>query len=258
MKITWYGTAALRLDSGQGRVLIDPFVRKYGDASDKIKRIFQREKVIMITHGHFDHISHIYKIFGKREDLQIYGTRTPIASLLRDGIVKKAVHIVGPGDSFCLEGFSIRVFPGKHVEFDRKLVLKTAFSMRTLRYFSDAITELIQWKRYAEKKEILFLEFQADGKRVQVMGSAALAEDCMYPQNADLLALAYQGKSNLPEYIQNIIRRLRPKCIMPIHFDDAFPPISSEVDMMAFEEMMKKQFPDIKLMIPQLDVTYEV
>lgn len=257
MKITWYGTATLRLESEQGRVLIDPFLRRYGNM-ERLTTTFARENVVFITHGHFDHISNMYHIFGRRNNLRIYATKTPIKTLIADGMEPEVFHEISCGDSLEINGFHVSVWKGSHIRFDNTLVRHTIFSKRMLTYFFDFLKDIARWTHYRETGETVFFEFAAEGKRIQVIGSAAVAEGISYPTGADLLALSYQGRSDIASYIQTIIEQLQPKCIMPIHFDDSFPPISSEVDMGDFERMMRDRFPRIGLMIPQLDVTYEI
>lgn len=258
MKVTWYGTASLRLECANGRVLIDPYIRGYGESEKKLKQIFGKETVIAVTHGHFDHIAHLYEIYGKRKDLKIYTTETPAEALKQDGMEPSNFKLVRPGEQFLMNGFSAKILQGRHIQFDKKLVLKTLLSKRMILFLPEYLKIMRIWNKYDEHGEILFWEFEAEKKRVQVLGSAALDEKTEYPIGADLLALAYQGRSDLQTYIQPIIRRLQPKCIMPIHFDDAFPPISSEIDMYGFEKMMQQHFPQISYMIPQLDVAYEI
>lgn len=257
MKITWYGTATLRLESDQGRVLIDPFFRRYGNR-ERLCNIFSRENAIFITHGHFDHISNVYHIFGKRKDIKIFATKTPIRTLIEDGMEPEIFHEVEIGDCVTVNGFEARVWRGKHIRFDGKLVQNTICSKRMLTHMTDFFRDIVRWTHYKEAGETVFWEFRAEGKRVQVIGSASIDETESYPVGADLLALSYQGRSDIETYVQPIIEKLQPKCIMPIHFDDSFPPISSEVDMDGFERMMRERFPNIQLMIPQLDVTYEI
>lgn len=258
MKITWFGTAAVRLESNEGRILFDPYIRNYGESEYKLLKLFAREKCIMITHGHFDHISHLKKIYNNRQDIDIYCTKTPMESLEKDGIEAKVFHLISPGEQFQKNGFHISVYQGKHVKYDWKIILKTVFSYKIIMYSNRILQLCKDNKRYLENNEILMYELEKDNKRVQILGSAGLQEDITYNQDADLLILAYQGRSDICRCAQNIIGRLKPKAVMPVHFDDAFPPISSMVDMNKFEIMMKKYYPEIKIMIPQLDVAYEI
>lgn len=258
MKITWFGAAALRLETTEGSVLLDPFIRRYGKKEKQLSALFLQERVIAVTHGHFDHILHMYPLFGRRKDIAVYTTKTPMKTLRKDGMHPEAFHLLKSGDCIRISGFEAKVLSAKHIQYDGKLIWQTIRKKHFLRRMLLLVRECRLWRCYREAGEILFWEFHAEGKRVQVLGSAAIDKKVAYPKGADLLVLAYQGRSDLVTYIQPIISALMPKCIMPFHFDDAFPPLSSEINMKSFEKMMKQRFPNIKCMIPQTDTVYEI
>ncbi len=57
-KVTWYGHATFLFETPGGkRIMIDPLgARQPGPAPDKLKKVDSLD-VMLITHGHFDHIS---------------------------------------------------------------------------------------------------------------------------------------------------------------------------------------------------------
>lgn len=57
IRITWLGTAALKLENKEGTVLIDPFVEMDGAENQNDKEDFLSGDAILITHGHLDHLS---------------------------------------------------------------------------------------------------------------------------------------------------------------------------------------------------------
>lgn len=56
MKITWYGTASILLESEGERLLFDPFVELAGASNPNSLEDFVQETDICITHGHVDHL----------------------------------------------------------------------------------------------------------------------------------------------------------------------------------------------------------
>ena len=83
------------------------------------------------------------------------------------------------------------------------------------------------------------------------MGSLNLADGEDYPQGLDILALPFQGRSDLETYALSFIEKIRPKTIYLHHFDDAFPPVSSSVATGIFIRNVEKDFPDIKVIVPK-------
>ena len=67
MKLTWYGTAALLLESGRTAIAFDPFLGiAPGDSSGApARRATALGNVgnVFVTHGHFDHILQIPAIW---------------------------------------------------------------------------------------------------------------------------------------------------------------------------------------------------
>ena len=84
-----------------------------------------------------------------------------------------------------------------------------------------------------------------------MLGSMELDPDTVYPENADLLILPYQGKENMAEAAMEIVERLKPARILLDHFDDAFPPVSEEVDTRPFKKAMDERHPEIKVVKPK-------
>jgi len=63
------------------------------------------------------------------------------------------------------------------------------------------------------------------------MGSMNLRDDIIYPTESDILILPYNGWSdNFPPAVR-VIERLKPKKVFLDHYDDAFPPLTSKLDL---------------------------
>ncbi len=53
--------------------------------------------------------------------------------------------------------------------------------------------------------------------------------------------LPFQGRSDLTEYALPLAERLAPKAILLDHWDDAFPPMSAEIETGAFESLVPRR-----------------
>jgi len=60
--------------------------------------------------------------------------------------------------------------------------------------------------QYKENHEIVFFEIRAEGKRIQIMGSADLADGVEYPTEADVLILPHQGRSDIDSHNKATIK----------------------------------------------------
>ena len=91
---------------------------------------------------------------------------------------------------------------------------------------------------------------RAEGKEILLFGSLNLDPETVYPEKVDLLILPYQGSCELEKEAERFIRRLQPKRILLTHFDDAFPPLSRNVDTRPLKKMTDEKYPQIPVVKP--------
>ncbi len=56
MKVTWFGHAAFRVEFGDARILIDPFLSGNPSFKDDPKKAASEATHVLLTHGHNDHL----------------------------------------------------------------------------------------------------------------------------------------------------------------------------------------------------------
>ncbi len=161
-------------------------------------------------------------------------------------IYNKLIKIC-PNEEIVLSHIVVRVIQGKHVKFKVSDLLKATFSKRHLLHPLRKLKLCVDYCKYPEHKETLFYEIVLENKRIQIMGSADLHDDIDYPTGADVLILPHQGRSDMDEHNKKIVERLMPKRVLLDHYDDAFVPFSSEIDVTAFCGEMSKTIPTQKL-----------
>ena len=252
MKIKWFGTATILVEQSGSQLLFDPFFPLN-------KRVFQppleelaSTENILITHGHFDHIAHIPAILRHNDGRAVvYCTQKPGEGLIAKGVETRKICEISPGDVLNIGSFTVRVLKGKHIVFDKALVIKTFFSPRVLVNFGKFIYMLKENKDYGEFGETVVYDIQSEEKRILLMGSLNLDENTDYPKGMDLLILPFQGRSDINTYAMPFIDRLQPKKVLLDHFDNSFPPISSAVNTEIFVSLMREKHPGIPVICPQ-------
>jgi L-ascorbate metabolism protein UlaG (beta-lactamase superfamily) len=249
MKLRWFGTATISYTQNGQTIIFDPFCGRNKKLGCFSLRELAVQGDIFITHGHFDHLADVPLILAENETV-VYCSQPAADTLISHGVPHERVKAVRPGQILTVGHFNIHVFQGKHINFDSKLILRTFFNLRLLRYFASFIRILKINSKFPEGQTLIYA-IEADGKKIMHMGSLNLADGEVYPLDPDILALPFQGRSDLETYALSFVEKIRPKTIYLHHFDDAFPPVSNSVETGIFIRNVEKDFPDIKVIVPK-------
>lgn len=260
MKITWLGTASIRIEAEGERILFDPFVQLIGGENPNSIDDFLEEDTICITHGHLDHLMEAPEFLEEEgaAEATVYCGSVSADTLAKQAENTSNVVLVKPGTVFQIGGLELKVWEGQHAKPGFINRVKKLFSFRTLKYFRNALALLYLHLHFPEKGQTYLYELKAEGKTVMVMGSLGLKDSVSYPVGADLLILPYQGSAHLEKEALRVVERLRPKRILLDHFDDAFPPVSETVDTRRFKKLMDERHPEIQVVKPACGKAVEI
>lgn len=246
MQLSWYGTAGLILQEEETVIAFDPFLGIPIDGScdnTALSRMdtFRTAGSIFVTHGHFDHIYHIPRLYHDL-DVSIYCTKTPYRTLCKNGITPRQLCRITPGWQKEIGPFQVTAYQSRHCRFDAPLVIHKIFSKKIWRHFPHLLHLIKLILHHPERGEILLYEVSCKGKRIQIMGSMNLDAGTIYPTGADLLILPLQGRSDQDRYALALVDRLKPGRIMLDHYDDAFGPLTDEVETAGFIKNVQEAF----------------
>lgn len=242
MRITWFGTASLAVETAAGRLLIDPFFPLKGSPTRVATDAYAGYEDILVTHGHFDHIMSLPGILRAGRAV-VHCTETPRQTLMALDVPAERVIPFKAGDVLKLQGMTVRVLQSRHVEIDRALLKRTILNPRMLQYAGNVATVLLGLMNYPENGETVGFLIEGDGHSLYAMGSLGLDDSTDYPTGMDLLALPYQGASDLLTPALRIVERLKPRSVLLDHFDDAFPPGTSPVDTSDIRQALEGKLP---------------
>ncbi|MGN0465025.1 MAG: MBL fold metallo-hydrolase [Lachnospiraceae bacterium] len=251
MKITWYGTAAIKLEENGEVILIDPFSRINPKLERPSMDEFGDADIILNTHPHLDHLYHAPSVL-KRTNAKIYGSKMMRDTLKRRGVnIDKKIKIVSDYDVIKTRETSIIVYPAKHCENDiltsAKVLARAIFTFQLGR----ALTIEAVHKKFPLGEDVFAYKIKTEEKNILVFGSAGVSENMSLLEPIDILIWPYQGREDMAEYSLEMIQKINPRTVILSHFDDAFPPVTVAMDTKRFVDLMRKLRPDIKVIIPK-------
>ncbi|KIL53234.1 metal-dependent hydrolase [Jeotgalibacillus alimentarius] len=202
MKISYHGHSVVKIETNGKTILIDPFIN--GNEQTDLKADDQNPDVILLTHGHNDHVGDTVDI-AKRSGALVVAPFELANYMEMQGLNTHPMHIGGA------------------YEFDfGKVKFTQAF------HGSSFTTEDNQIIYTGMPAGILFM---AEGKTVYHAGDTALFSDMKLIGDRHLIDLAFlpigDNFTMGPEDAAYAAELLGAKQVVPIHYD-TFPPIKQD------------------------------
>ena len=249
MKITWLGTASLIVKTEGHKILFDPYLRSLNKNLPPfpLNEIGDVE-AIFITHPHLDHFADIPVIL-EHTDCPVYVNARGIEIAKNNKFDLSRLNAIDFGDEFSFGGLSVKAYKGRHVQYDIK-TLNGAVKRAVKGHAISGLKIAKENKRFTIDFDEVFSFFVREGdKTLMIMGSANIDESIEYPE-VDMLVYPYQGRSDMLEYSLNLVKSLSPERVVADHFDDAFPPVSTRMNVEEFKDKLESES-DIKVIIPK-------
>ena len=252
IRITWFGCACFAVEYGEDRVLFDPFLELAGGSYCADPDVLMEYDTVFVTHCHFDHLYTAEFMLEEGDgDISVFCSRQCCETLERFLEDQSNVVQIDTGRSYHIGSIEIDVLKGHHIEFRRSHILDTMTPARVLRYAGNLPFLFWANRIFKEAGEIVTFLVRVGGKKILLLGSLALDPAEQYPEGVDVLILPYQGNNDLPARAREVLCRLQPRSVLLSHFDNAFPPMSRNVDLQPLKKMIGEEFPGIRVVKPE-------
>ena len=162
---------------------------------------------VFITHPHPDHFSDTDAF----SDRPVYVSARGVAIAGRNGMNTDRMRVLAAGETVRTGGLCVTAYRGRHCSFDMPTVSRVLFSPHTWLHIGKTMRLLGEAKRFSILPEDVFVFSVTDGEKTAViLGSAGMAKEEDYPQNADLLVfpllIREKGSGNRDIIVRSLSR----------------------------------------------------
>jgi L-ascorbate metabolism protein UlaG (beta-lactamase superfamily) len=233
VSVRWTGAAGLEFTHEGKSWLIDPYLSRAGKGSiffgrpqadrERISRYLDslpgRLQAVIVGHTHLDHALDIPEII-KRLPVPLIGSRS-LETLM-------ALHGMPGRVTVCKEGTRVELPGGASVTMIPSLHGLVLFGR------SPYPGEIVPAQRPPLKAsaychgQVFHVRLEIGGKSFLHVGTANLIDEKLEGQGCDVLFLCMPGWKMVPDFHGRILSRVRPKIVVPFHFDDFSAPLSKD------------------------------
>jgi L-ascorbate metabolism protein UlaG (beta-lactamase superfamily) len=235
VNLRWFGTNAWEISFGNKTIWLDPWLTRYStgilagrfDPATPISvdealldTHIPKADIILIGHGHFDHIADV-PYLAKKTGAMVIGSETHANMLRAYGVPdRQLVHVRG-GENLQFDGFSIEVFPSLHgldankqFVFPRHLVTVPPMPTRT--------DELVEGDTFIYQLTL------GSGFSILLMSTGNFIERALTGLRPDVALLgATSTFTQTHRYNARLLNVLNyPRVIVPTHWDMWEKPLS--------------------------------
>ena len=227
--MAWIGTAGFRF-AYEGHVLwIDPYVtrlplpallRRRVVPPDElaIARWIDRADAVLVGHTHFDHALDVPAI-ARRTGCPVFGSSSLAHLMQLHGLAAQATA-VQPHCDYEVGPFRFHFVPSVHSKLQLGLGIPYSGELTC-----DHVDELTP--QAYRCGQVWGICIEVAGVRFYHQGSADFIEDEVRDREVDVFLCGISGRRFTPRYVERIVARLRPRAIVPTHYDDFFRPLDA-------------------------------
>jgi len=220
----WMGAAGFEIEAAGRRMLIDPFVSRPSiretllhplvPDTDAVRRYVESADVICAGHSHHDHAMDIGAICA-HTGATVYGSESALHAALTTGAPRDLLSHIAAGDVVEHAPFRIRVLRSVHGKvFAGRIpspgVMGDPAGPHRIRQYKVGAT----FGLHVTVGDLSFFH----------LGSADFVEAALHGVRCDVLLLCIVGRQGSPNFTHRILRALRPKVVLPCHWDNFFLP----------------------------------
>jgi L-ascorbate metabolism protein UlaG (beta-lactamase superfamily) len=230
LELTYLGTAGFILADQDRTVVLDPYVSRPGPTAllsplvpdtGLIRETIPVADDVLVGHAHYDHILDAPDLC-KQTGARLIGSRSAIMVGRAAGLPEEQLRATDGHEDIPSGRWTIRGLPSRHGKVFGRIP------------FPGDIDSPPAWPpRMADLKHGLVLNWVVDTGRLKVVhiDSADFINKELEGQQADIVCLCAIGRKYRPGYVKEVVALLKPRWIVPCHWDTMMTPLHAEPDL---------------------------
>ena len=232
VRFTWLGTAGFRIDAAGQRLLIDPYLSRHSLARCVSGPLVPDEKelrlrvptadLVLAGHAHHDHACDLGSI-SRDTGATVLGCESALRVARLHGADPALLRPLAAGDEVEQGPFTIAALRSVH---GRVVAGRIPYPGSV-----EATSAPMRISDYRVGASLAFAVTVGETRFVH-LGSANVVESALDGVHCDVLLLCIVGRQRCPGFVGRVLRRLRPKVVIPCHWDYVFLPITEPARQM--------------------------
>lgn len=237
IELKYLGTAGFVIESSERTLVLDPFVtrsnlwrtlyRPLVPDADLIHRIIPRADDVVIGHAHFDHILDAPDLC-RQTGARLIGSRASMMVGRAAGLPETQLVETAGREDIASGTWTVRGFPSLHGKVFGRIPIP------------GDITEPPPWPaRMRDLRHGLVLNWLVDTGSLRIMhiDSADFICEELRGLKVDAVCLCAVGRQYRANYVKEVAQLLKPRWIIPCHWDTMMTPIDAEPDLIPGVDM---------------------
>ena len=262
VSIRWTGAAGLEFTHNGQTILVDPYHSRVGKFDVLFKRLMPnipaienylkeipgKLSAIIVGHTHFDHALDV-PAFSKHFDGPVIGSISLENLMVRSGMPGRVTT--------CERGKRIELPGNAAVSMIPSIHGLVAFGRIPYPRSIDPNGRIPLKAREYRHGEVYIAQLEVAGTIFMHSGSANLIESELNGHKCDVLFMGVPGWKKVPEYTTHFLEIVKPRMIVPFHFDDFTTSVRPHLkprnlpltDLTGFMMRIKQSAPDIEIRV---------
>ena len=229
LRLSFLGTAGFTLAFEGDKtttVVIDPYLsrpslgqcllRPLEPDPLAVAKFVPQADAVLVGHSHFDHVLDAPEVCRQTGAL-LFGSKATMHIGRAAGLPEHQLRETFGGEDYLCEGVRLRALPSVHG--------RVYFGRIPLPGDLDAPPPWPPRLRELPHGQVFNWEVEGQGLTVVHIDSADFIDEALLGRRADVLCLCAIGRVHRPNYTARAIELLRPKYVVPCHYDYFFGPL---------------------------------